>query len=95
MSWVKLARSGSPKPERASSQSPLPLLQQLTPQLLHASRDDDEGVADVEIANLPSFIQAPPVPGSGGKAHLASGRDMKVTVFEMQTSYKAYSRSAL
>jgi len=43
-----------------------------------AARDDDDGVAEIEVPDITALIEAPAVPRRGGEAHLAPGRDAEI-----------------
>lgn len=49
------------------------------PKLIHSTRNKDQRVPDVEIADLPASVEAPAVPGRSGKAHLTPVGNPNVT----------------
>ena len=75
-----LARSLSPKPRRARLQSSsVTVSKELAPKLVHSTRNEDQRIPDVEIADLPASVEAPAVPSRSGKAHLTPVGNPNVT----------------
>src|SRR5271166_3684997 len=52
--------------------------EKLASKLRNAPGDEDHRITDIQIADLTPLIEAPPVPGRSGKAHLAPLRNPNI-----------------
>ena len=53
-------------------------IEKLASKLRHAPRDEDQRIADVQVADLTAVVEPPPVPGRSRQAHLAPLRNPNI-----------------